>query len=65
MMRSYINTRQKCVEIWLTHGEAAPGQAVLQAFRQKQPGYRVVIFRSGTKDLVSATIPLLEQNLRA
>ena len=64
-MRSYINTCQKCIEVWLTHEEPSPEQKTLDALRAGYPGYLLVTFRSGTQDLVSATLPLLRENLQA
>ena len=62
-MRSYINHRLRCVELWLTHDEGYPAEEIITALRVQHPGYRVVTFRSGTQDLTSATMALLNNNL--
>ena len=62
-MRSYINPRLRCVELWLTHDEEYPTEEVLDALRTQNPGYRLVTFRSGREDLTAATLALLNNNL--
>ena len=61
-MQTHVDHENRLIAIWLSGGEGSP--ANLRPFYEayRDTSYRVVVFRSGTGDLLANTSALLRHN---